>query len=420
MTDLSGTQTYQYDPLYRLTQAAYPGPQTDTYTYDAVGNRQTKNATTYTYDDADRMLSAGGVAYGYDNNGNQTSRGSDTFGYDHENRLTQAVIGGVTSSSTYNGDGLRISHTVNGTMTSYTWDVNRRVPEILQDGTNTYVYGLGRISSTDANGSQTYFLSDALGSTTNLADGTGNVQASYSYDVFGAVRSQTGTSSNYWQFTGEQRDADSGAYYLRARYYDPAIGRFLAQDPLPTANRYSYVGNNPVNWVDPHGLFGIPGTGIDVDVPDPSDIIDTAVDVVGSNISTAITCAAVPVVLAALSACGISLFVNPNTTDYALNGVQVADLFPWANIPIAGQIIGETFDIGAFLALQYQILTSDCPWEPLTLANATNLAVGTLGNLGGPFTVNQTSAIEAVNFGATAAYLESCGSVSYANGGSKE
>ena len=85
--------------------------------------------------------------------------------------------------------------------------------------------------------------------------------AGYSYDVFGAIRSQTGSSCNYWLFTGEQRDSDSSFYYLRARYYDPAIGRFLAQDPLPvlvcspdTTNRYTYVLNNPVNFVDRTGL----------------------------------------------------------------------------------------------------------------------------------------------------------------------
>ncbi|NIN67647.1 MAG: hypothetical protein GTO63_23685, partial [Anaerolineae bacterium] len=62
-------------------------------------------------------------------------------------------------------------------------------------------------------------------------------------------------------FTGEQRDWETGLYYLRARYYDPEIGRFLAQDPLrgsqlhpQTQNRYPYVGNNPTNWLDPTGL----------------------------------------------------------------------------------------------------------------------------------------------------------------------
>jgi RHS repeat-associated protein len=83
----------------------------------------------------------------------------------------------------------------------------------------------------------------------------------YTYDVFGAIRSQSGSSDNYWLFTGEQLDSDEGLYYLRARHYDPEIGRFLSRDPLPgavasplTLQRYGYAFNNPTNWVDPSGL----------------------------------------------------------------------------------------------------------------------------------------------------------------------
>lgn len=211
------------------------------------------------------MLTAGAVTYGYDANGNQTRRGSDTFTYDHENRVTQTIIGGVTSTSTYNGDGLRMSHTVSGQPTNYTWDVATGLPRVLQDGTNTYVYGLDLISATDGSGAQTYFSYDGLGSTTNLTDGGGNTVATYSYDPFGAIRSQTGSSPNYWQFTGEQKDGDSNFYYLRARYYDTATGRFLSRDPLAgstcsplTLNRYVYASNNPINKVDPSGLSSIP------------------------------------------------------------------------------------------------------------------------------------------------------------------
>jgi len=94
-------------------------------------------------------------------------------------------------------------------------------------------------------------------------DGSANVVATYRYDVFGAIRSQTGSSPNQWLFTGEQRDSDSGLYFLRARYYDPAIGRFLGRDPLGEGNGYSYVLNNPVNTVDPYGLCGLCDWAVD-------------------------------------------------------------------------------------------------------------------------------------------------------------
>ncbi|HLF79735.1 MAG TPA: RHS repeat-associated core domain-containing protein [Dehalococcoidia bacterium] len=102
------TQGYSYDALHRLTQATYTvGSQTDNYTYDANGNRLTKNSSSFTYGAADEMLTAGGVSYGYDIRGNQTSRGSDSFTWDHENRMTSATIAGATSNYTYNIDGLR-------------------------------------------------------------------------------------------------------------------------------------------------------------------------------------------------------------------------------------------------------------------------------------------------------------------------
>jgi RHS repeat-associated protein len=172
------------------------------------------------------------VTYGYDDNGNQTGRGADTFAYDHENRLTQAVIGGVTSSSTYNGDGLRMSHTVGAGTTNYTWDTSAELPVVLQDGASTYVYGLDLISTRDGAGTQTYHLYDGLGSTVGLVDEEGNPVDGYTYDVFGALRSQSGSSPSYWLFIGEQRASESSFYYLRARYYDPAVGRFLSQDPV--------------------------------------------------------------------------------------------------------------------------------------------------------------------------------------------
>jgi RHS repeat-associated protein len=86
-----------------------------------------------------------------------------------------------------------------------------------------------------------------------LTDGSGNDLASYSYDAFGAIRSQTGSSPNYWLFAGEQRDVDSSLYYLRARYYDPVVGRFLSRDPVGGGNPYAYAENNAVNLVDPTG-----------------------------------------------------------------------------------------------------------------------------------------------------------------------
>jgi RHS repeat-associated protein len=134
------------------------------------------------------------------------------------------------------------------------------LPLVVQDGTYSYVYGLDLIAAIDGSSNELYYLYDGLGSVAELTDDSGVVTDSYVYDVFGAVTSSTGSTANDWLFTGEQEDGETGLYFLRARYYDPETGRFLARDPLEFNQRYAYAGNNPATMVDPSGL--VPG-------PDP-------------------------------------------------------------------------------------------------------------------------------------------------------
>jgi len=153
----------------------------------------------------------------------------DSANIHRENRMTAATIAAATSTYAYNGDGVRVSRTTAGVTTNYVQDVASSLPVVLQDGADTDVYGLGLISITDGSGVQTYRLSDGLGSTTDLVDASGNVIVAYTYDAFGAVRTQTTPNDNEWLFTGEQRDEESGYDFLRARYYDPEVGRFLGR-----------------------------------------------------------------------------------------------------------------------------------------------------------------------------------------------
>jgi RHS repeat-associated protein len=149
------------------------------------------------------------------------------------------------------------------------------MPVILRDSAgNRYVYGLDLISRTDSLGNQEYELSDGLGSTTGLADGTGAVTDTYTYDVYGAVRTRTGTSGNEFTYTGEQVDA-TGLQYLRARYYDAATGRFVSRDPLAArpgwiGHAFAYANGNPVSTSDPSGLD--PG-----DRPEPTPLLPPGV-----------------------------------------------------------------------------------------------------------------------------------------------
>jgi RHS repeat-associated protein len=132
------------------------------------------------------------------------------------------------------------------------------------NGSNTpqsyLTYGNGLLSQgTAASSSRKYPLEDGLGNVRLLSDSAGTVAGSYQYEPFGNLRSQTGIATNYL-FDGQQRDTESGLYYLRARYYDPSNGRFLSKDPVKghlempqTLNPYTYVVNNPINLGDPSG-----------------------------------------------------------------------------------------------------------------------------------------------------------------------
>jgi RHS repeat-associated protein len=104
----------------------------------------------------------------------------------------------------------------------------------------------------------TYLHQDQQGSTRLLTDGSGSVVGRYDYSAWGAVATHTGGATNL-QFDGEYTDAETGFQYLRARYYDPSTGQFLTRDPAAalTRDRYAFARSNPVDLVDPMGLWAV-------------------------------------------------------------------------------------------------------------------------------------------------------------------
>jgi len=126
----------------------------------------------------------------------------------------------------------------------------------------TYTYGLQRISQDQyiSGWVLSYYQYDGAGSVRQLTSSTGQVTDSYEYDAFGNSFTKVGTTPNNYLYRGEQYDPDLGLYYLRARYYNPATGRFLSRDPEDgnvidpkTLHKYLYVGADPINWIDPRG-----------------------------------------------------------------------------------------------------------------------------------------------------------------------
>jgi RHS repeat-associated protein len=285
MTDEDGTTNYSYDALNRISDVTYPSsnPGTVSYTYDAMGNRLTMTedgiVTTYNYDDADRLLNF--VSEGitttltWDNNSNLLSKGTQSFTWNSTDRLIGLTNSGINASYAYNGDGVRIERQVDGQLTTYLQDLSADLPVVLRETTSgtsvEFVYGSDLLESIDAGAIPTYYHTDGLGSTRLLTNNSGAINDRYSYDVFGEQRSHTGSSSQPFTFTGEQHDPEAGLTFLRARYYDPEVGRFISIDPqsrliidIQGLNRFSYVQNNPLIYTDAEGEFVITAIAVGV------------------------------------------------------------------------------------------------------------------------------------------------------------
>ena len=200
----------------------------------------------------------------YDLNGNlatSTDAGvTTTYTWNARNQLTGLSRTGLTASFTYDSFGRRTGKIINGTTTNFLYDGLNPVQE-KNGGTVTanVLTGLGIdefFTRTDSVGVRA-LLPDALGSTVALADSSGALQTQYTYEPFGSI-SQTGAAStSSYKYTGREDDG-TGLYYYRARYYQPRLQRFIAEDPIGflagDINFYAYVAGNPLMYTDPSGL----------------------------------------------------------------------------------------------------------------------------------------------------------------------
>ncbi|RUS43551.1 RHS repeat domain-containing protein [Cohnella sp. AR92] len=246
------TSNYTYDKLNRLTGTSRNGGATVSYTYDLKGNRQavTNNAFALTP---------------------ETTR----YDYDLLNKLKSITKGAAVTSFEYAPDNLRYKKTSGSTVSQYRYNQNGEVIAEVNGSNQTtanYVRGDRLLVKKDvATSKNYYYLYNGHGDVVQMVDAsTGNVVNSYSYDEWGNILQQTEdpSASNIFKYAGEVYDNETGLYYLRARYYDPSVGRFINEDtyegqvnnPL-SLNLYTYVQNNPLIYTDPSGMCGVKSWG---------------------------------------------------------------------------------------------------------------------------------------------------------------
>lgn len=290
---INGTETivYGYDPEYRLLSANSSINANDfSYTYDAVGNRKTKvfNGVTHHYiytptgNRLDKVRSGsttGPIVYSfeYDANGSMTGKlngaGTKLVHLEYDQRRLAKVMGVNNQVSglsfDYDANAYRIQKQSAAGTKRYLLEGEHL--EVVYNGNNqvTATYLRGAVIDEVINGFEKNasgvmenrtFHHDQVNSVVALSDHNGSKVQSIAYGPFGeSLGTATGSSQNAMQYTGREKDGETGLYYYRARYYDPEIGRFVSEDPAGVGggiNFYSYVGNNPLILNDPSGNVG--------------------------------------------------------------------------------------------------------------------------------------------------------------------
>jgi RHS repeat-associated protein len=239
--------------------------RSDTYTYDDAGNRTDRGAIV----NGNWVTSFDGFTLTYDDDGNITHKvkpglTDQYFTWNSLGQLTQATVNGVVTTYGYDGFGRRVRKTANGVTTRYLWDGDNLVVEMDANGNPireySYYPGIDRPHAVrrSSDGAVFYYITETPGHVVGLVNSSNQVVNSYEYEPFGVTLAQTEQVVQPFKYSAREQDTERGLYFMRARYYDPQLARFLSEDPIGLAggiNPFAYVGNDPVNATDPYGLF---------------------------------------------------------------------------------------------------------------------------------------------------------------------
>ncbi len=273
-----GARSFAYDAAGRLREVRSGADVLERYAYDTNGNRVSEQRdgggeVAATFDARDRLVSRGSTTYTYTRNGDLRTRvtpsGTTTYDYNAFGDLTGVTLeDGRRIDYVVDGAGARVGRKLDGAWTQrFVWggDLGPAAEvDATGDVVTRFVYGLrGHVPEYMVRGGVTYrFVLDRQGSVRRVVDvATGAVVQSLDYDAFGRVVADTAPGFQPFGFGGGLYDPATGLVRFGARDYDADAGRWTSPDPLGfgggDANLYAYVGNDPVNLIDPVGLFDL-------------------------------------------------------------------------------------------------------------------------------------------------------------------
>jgi len=291
------TETFSYDPLNRIIQSSVTGQSPVSFAYNSIGNMTSRtdvsSGATWTYDSNKKhaVTSIGpGSSYNYDADGNMTSRNGGNISWTSYNYpkliCSGAISNGVCTSATYSdfsygahrnrwrqvanyGGATETTIYAGGLFEKVTVSGSSMYRHLLRAGSTTISYQRNATTTV-----VTYIATDHLGSSATYTGGSGSLIANTNFDAFGKRRdpadwngpppnSDLQAIANALRngFTGHEHLDNMTLIHMNGRVYDPAIGRFISADPYTTdpdfsqgLNRYSYVLNNPLKYLDPSGF----------------------------------------------------------------------------------------------------------------------------------------------------------------------
>jgi RHS repeat-associated protein len=257
---------YTYDPIDRLTRVVRNGQVAEWFEYDTNGNIiRSADYTVCQIGPGDRLLKAGAIEFDYDAAGRlverRDTRGVTRFSYRPDGTLARIVApDGVETTFDYDPTGRRVRKDHNSNETRMFWLDNTIFMEQTPSERLNYLFlpGLFFPMALAVNGDTYFFSFDQIGTPREAFTADGRLVWKKNTSVFGQPLG--GADSSLFGrcgFMGQYRDQETGLDYNYYRYYDPAVGRYITQDPVGLAGGlsfYRYV-TNPVNLVDPFGLF---------------------------------------------------------------------------------------------------------------------------------------------------------------------